>query len=1297
MPIQHITALQDRWLNAEPAVSFPMKNALETIVSGTFADPQSIGYEFLQNADDACATEIEYAIVDRYLIIRHNGEHFLPRDMEALCSVGGALPDQDLLEGIRQTDMNKIGYKGIGFKSVFRISDEVRVLADLGYSFKFSKAHWPNPNLPWQIMPIHDPVDDLPAEIQDLAKVDWINYVIKLRDDVLIGTYAAGAGTLAFETNKLVKKEQIILFLRNVSRISLFPLNSHAKDRHVEITRKIDNEIRHISRQQGNSPETSRWLVKDFTIPITETVKDTLVTLNDNQCPKKLREAASVQLSFAAKFGQRDEFVAQAGTLVFSYLPTEKTFNNLPFFINSSFLLNPARTEFLPSNAWNQNLMKCVGYYQLKWFEELANDNRFKLSVTDLIASYADTTTDFYNKAINEGLKEAQSKVAFVAVTHSNELQKATDVALDSVKLAESMPYEKNMVLEQTQKQFIADPNLKNIKRLLNLGAADFNREAFSTALRTTNRFNAPAKNHELISFIYKSAVQDTDWYKTLHETNFILSREQNLRQPKELYLPLDTPELGFELEMQFMHDEVHQLCSKEVKTWLQNGLHLAAPSKVAIVERAILPLIADGITQQNTIPILRFIFSCFCDLLPKTITALRGMKVLCTTNRGIDFKPIQGLYLSNTFEPAMNLQDATDELDFISDAYYEEGDDISEWRVFLKKLGAREDLEVELFAGPFNLNDHAVAERISAYWTWLQAGILPDHNEGAIRRLHNYVFPKGIRAVYNNFSLAGQYWESLLSDSKFYSLRVDCSSTKFQHSQGHSKIPSNFEFIIKSNPCFPCQDETCRKTTEVYSFSLSKLLDCETRNQCSSLELSLEKEAFIGIKSTLTLEECLEQLKNATSEQQYNLFEYIIQKRYLEEALTGIPEVLSQRGEHKPANELHFLNLPQFAKVAASEYFVDMQLETDDAIKISTAFGIKIIGIEDLVVVTNGERKSSAFKDQLDRTLPFFAAYVANIGASSEGLLSKFQESLASLTFYEAAKIELTFGDIYQTTVDAWLAQNTLYHTSESAKSLYAAIELVAKCLDCADNVRELEMLYRSEHTDACDWLKQKGIEPPEIVEKTKTYEEDDGTSGSMVNESELNAQKKGGKRSNGDSSTIKVDPHVSQEGQETIAEETRRLAKTYLEDQGFAIPDPMVHKNGILQNVKKGENTYSIIVVTARTGLLRLNTYYWQKLAFDNFKLLVRISDNGFQLFHDQAEVLSLKNNPHRIIVRLAGEQDQEVLDILTQGIEFDQHAQIYFNLGNRTSNLFDTIKGFENSDEAKANTSISDDQDI
>src|SRR5690606_5298639 len=92
-----------------------LMRAIETISIDINTEPTTFIFELIQNADDYPNSEnnvsITFQIDNSHLIIKHNGSKFEVNNTVALCGVN---------EGDKREATNKIGFKGIGFKSIFK-------------------------------------------------------------------------------------------------------------------------------------------------------------------------------------------------------------------------------------------------------------------------------------------------------------------------------------------------------------------------------------------------------------------------------------------------------------------------------------------------------------------------------------------------------------------------------------------------------------------------------------------------------------------------------------------------------------------------------------------------------------------------------------------------------------------------------------------------------------------------------------------------------------------------------------------------------------------------------------------------------------------------------------------------------------------------------------------------------------------------------------------------------------------------------------------------------------------------
>lgn len=101
-----------RWeqLEADPELAGPWHQLFKQVQS-----PRHVVSELLQNADDAGATWVDVRIEGNAFVFEHNGRDFVGDEFASLCRFGYS----------NKRSLHTIGFRGIGFKSLFSIGNRV--------------------------------------------------------------------------------------------------------------------------------------------------------------------------------------------------------------------------------------------------------------------------------------------------------------------------------------------------------------------------------------------------------------------------------------------------------------------------------------------------------------------------------------------------------------------------------------------------------------------------------------------------------------------------------------------------------------------------------------------------------------------------------------------------------------------------------------------------------------------------------------------------------------------------------------------------------------------------------------------------------------------------------------------------------------------------------------------------------------------------------------------------------------------------------------------------------------------
>jgi len=122
---------KSRWdqLESDPDLAGPWWQLFRQVQS-----PRHVLSELLQNADDAGATWASASLKDGFFVFEHNGHDFTRDEFESLCSFGRS----------NKRKLLTIGFRGIGFKSVFSLGPAAELLTP-AIACRFHKERFTEP------------------------------------------------------------------------------------------------------------------------------------------------------------------------------------------------------------------------------------------------------------------------------------------------------------------------------------------------------------------------------------------------------------------------------------------------------------------------------------------------------------------------------------------------------------------------------------------------------------------------------------------------------------------------------------------------------------------------------------------------------------------------------------------------------------------------------------------------------------------------------------------------------------------------------------------------------------------------------------------------------------------------------------------------------------------------------------------------------------------------------------------------------------------------------------------------
>lgn len=398
-------------------------NALSRLMGDLYTETERFIFELLQNADDQPNTSNKVStflrLVNDQLLFMHNGKEFDKDDVKSISSIGSST---------KKHDSEKIGYKGIGFKSVF--SDSETVFINSGsFSFSFDRNSWfyrdveDMDKVPWQIKPIWAERYRYPKAVQE--------------DDRFFSSPVSFALTIPEEKifdystliPALLREPRFILFLRNVISIDF----SQDGQNQIIIRKNVENGICNIS---VNDIKTNSWLTTDFVLNVDSDTRDLIQ--NDKLVPQKLKDVTKTKVSFAAML--KDGIVTplpKEQSILFTYLPTKVDSFEFPFLINADFLTTASREDIHYKNNWNIFLFSNIGKKIVEWAILMADKTDGYLNLLPTKELVADEQESKYQLvcAFNSAYKDALESEAFIRDS-DGKMRKQEEIIVDKSGLS---------------------------------------------------------------------------------------------------------------------------------------------------------------------------------------------------------------------------------------------------------------------------------------------------------------------------------------------------------------------------------------------------------------------------------------------------------------------------------------------------------------------------------------------------------------------------------------------------------------------------------------------------------------------------------------------------------------------------------------------------------------------------------------------------------------------------------------------------------------------------------------------
>ena len=371
--------------------------------------------ELMQNADDAQAEEMVFDIRDECLQVTNNAEFKYCGNLQGKCSIESKCDFHRIFEfasGLKEKNSENIGRFGIGFASVYQITDRPKIISH-GISAEFH----PETGL----IDIEELLTD-----STVFNLPWAkNPDSNVRLELGLGSIDDNIIDKIYNDSKSVFNESL-LFLRHLRRVEL--KRNGKSSLIVTLNRKL-NESNHelsISFIPHENPQ-EQWIIfenKCSNESVSRLKQEFPLLAIDNR-------KSSIQIAI-----KTDSIPIKKG-LIYAYLPTKQA-SLLPLHINADFYPDPSRksinlTGGQHQQKWNELLIDEAAQIIVNKLEimtkHISHTELYKLLLDSWLARNEDYPFASYWDWIRDSIKDG----AKVFYSSQDEYEKSDNMAFDKL------------------------------------------------------------------------------------------------------------------------------------------------------------------------------------------------------------------------------------------------------------------------------------------------------------------------------------------------------------------------------------------------------------------------------------------------------------------------------------------------------------------------------------------------------------------------------------------------------------------------------------------------------------------------------------------------------------------------------------------------------------------------------------------------------------------------------------------------------------------------------------------------
>lgn len=369
------------------------RNLLSTVAEDLNSKESHFILELIQNADDNTYEpnvdpSLSFTLDDMRLVVKNNEIGFEEKNVRALCSAGESSKKADKRKGY-------IGEKGIGFKSIFKVTDSPEIHSN-GYHFRFDRSN--------------------PQDLLGYVVPHWHEPDINLDDRTTLIIPAKANHSFSISSLSDIS-DSLLLFLQKLRKLEI-----ETTEGLISFQRTDQGAVTTLETIKPNEEEKHQIFLR----------KSFKVDMNDIHEPKRdgIKET---EIVLAFPIDESGKAAPILGCETFAFLPIREF--GFKFYIQADFVLASSREGIHEELDWNKRLRDSIS----SAFVDAIHEFKQRPELAKTYFNYLPTTEDIHDKffaPVVDNLIKKLKSTECIPVSGGG-WKKPADVLLASEKIRE--------------------------------------------------------------------------------------------------------------------------------------------------------------------------------------------------------------------------------------------------------------------------------------------------------------------------------------------------------------------------------------------------------------------------------------------------------------------------------------------------------------------------------------------------------------------------------------------------------------------------------------------------------------------------------------------------------------------------------------------------------------------------------------------------------------------------------------------------------------------------------------------